>query len=59
MRVDLCRKCGQELEVMQLCSHCDQPLHFGCNNCNSFVDDPIHQHEISHQLVPQHMGVIQ
>ena len=55
MRVDSCRKCGQELEVMQLCSHCDQPLHFGCNNCNSFVDDPIHQHEISHQLVPQHM----
>jgi len=45
MRIDSCRNCGMELQVMQLCSHCNQPLHFECNNCNAFVDDPIHQHE--------------
>ncbi len=45
IRIDACRKCGEELQVMRLCSHCDQPLHFECNNCNVFVDDPIHQHE--------------
>ncbi len=49
MRVDLCRKCGQELQVTHLCSYCDQPLHFECSNCICFVDDPIHQHENSLQ----------
>jgi len=45
MRIDSCRKCGLELQVMQLCSSCDQPLHFECSNCIMFVNDPIHQHE--------------
>jgi len=45
MRIDSCRKCGQELLVIHLCSHCGQPLHFECNNCNVYIDDPIHQHE--------------
>jgi len=45
MRVDSCRKCGEELQVMHLCSYCVQPLHFECNTCNSFVDDPIHSHQ--------------
>jgi len=45
MRIDSCRNCGMELQVTQLCSHCVQPLHFECNNCNAFVDDPIHQHK--------------
>ena len=45
IRIDSCRKCGEELQVMRLCNNCDQPLHFECNNCISFVDDPIHQHE--------------
>ncbi len=45
IRIDSCRNCGQELQVMQLCTSCEQPLHFECNNCNAFVDNPIHQHE--------------
>jgi predicted amidophosphoribosyltransferase len=45
MRIDSCRKCGNKLQVMKLCSNCDQPLHFECNDCNVFVDDPIHYHE--------------
>ena len=45
IRIDSCRKCGEELQVMRLCNNCDQPLHFECNNCSAFVDNPIHQHE--------------
>lgn len=44
MRIDSCRNCGNKLTVNGLCSNCNQPLHFECNNCNSFVDDPIHLH---------------
>ena len=45
IRVDSCRKCGEELQVTKRCIDCNQPLHFECNNCNAFVDDHIHQHE--------------
>ena len=58
IRIDSCRKCGEELQVMRPCSNCDQPLHFECNNCNAYVDDPIHQHEsITSQLFLQYFGV--
>ncbi len=56
MRINSCRKCGQELQVMKLCGYCDQPLHFECNNCNASVDDPIHQHENLSQSFLQHYG---
>ncbi|MBL7015910.1 MAG: hypothetical protein ISR79_06035 [Nitrosopumilus sp.] len=46
IRIDSCRKCGQELQVTKLCIDCNQPLHFDCSNCNLYVDDPIHQHEV-------------
>jgi len=45
MRIDNCRKCGNELVVIELCNDCRQPLHFQCGNCRNFVDDPIHLHE--------------
>jgi predicted amidophosphoribosyltransferase len=57
MRIDSCRKCGKELQVMQLCSNCDQPLHFECKNCKVYIDDPIHQHENSSQLLAHQSGV--
>ncbi len=44
MRVDSCRNCGSELKVIKLCGECDQPLHYQCENCRHFVDDPIHHH---------------
>ena len=50
MRIDSCRNCGNKLTVNELCGNCDQPLHFECNNCNAFVDNPIHQHENLSQL---------
>ncbi len=57
MKIDSCRKCGKGLQIIQLCGHCDQPLHFECSNCNAFVDDPIHQHEDSFQSFLLHNGV--
>ena len=59
MRIDSCRKCGDELQVMHLCSHCDQPLHFECKNDNVYIDDPIHQHENSSQLLLQNFGIFE
>lgn len=56
MRIDSCRKCGEELQVMQLCNNCNQPLHFECSNCIVFVDDPIHQHENPSQSFLQYYG---
>ncbi len=58
MRIDSCRNCGDELHVTRLCSNCDQPLHFECNNCISFVDDPIHNHsQLTSQSFLQNFGV--
>ncbi len=55
MKIDSCRKCGEQLQVMNTCN---QPLHFECNNCNSFVDDPIHHHEFhTSQSFLQNFGV--
>ena len=45
MRIDSCRNCGTELKIIELCQECDQPLHFQCENCRKFVEDPIHHHE--------------
>ncbi len=44
MRIDSCRNCGDELLVVKLCPDCRQPLHFECEKCIKFVDDPIHSH---------------
>jgi len=44
MRVDSCRNCGSELKVIELCSDCGDPLHYQCEHCRLFVDDPIHYH---------------
>jgi len=57
MRIDSCRNCGSILKIKHFCQDCNQPLHFECNNCNAFVDDPIHQHKISSKLLPQYLEV--
>ena len=44
MRIDSCRNCGSEIKVIELCSECSQPLHFQCQNCRKFQDEPIHSH---------------
>jgi len=58
LRVDSCRNCGIELQVMQFCSTCDQPLHFECNDCTTFIDNPIHNHDyLTSQSFLQSLGV--
>ncbi len=58
LRIDSCRKCGEELQVLKLCNDCHQPLHFDCSNCTIFVDDPIHQHDsLTSQSFLQSIGV--
>jgi predicted amidophosphoribosyltransferase len=57
IRIDACRKCGQELQITRLCVDCTQPLHFDCTNCNMFVDDPIHQHDTVSNLFTQPIGI--
>jgi len=44
MKINSCRNCGSELKVIELCRDCDQPLHYQCEKCRYFVDDPIHNH---------------
>jgi len=45
MRIDSCRKCGDTLQVLNLCSVCNQASEIECNSCNAFVDNPIHNHQ--------------
>ena len=41
-RIDSCRNCGEQLEVLHTCMVCEQPSQFQCSNCFHYVDDPIH-----------------
>jgi len=44
MRIDSCRNCGNQLTIIELCEDCDQPLHYQCEHCRHFIDNPIHLH---------------
>lgn len=42
MRNDSCRKCGNHLDTIKICSYCDMPIQFHCNNCNVDTEEQIH-----------------
>ena len=42
MRIESCRKCGKELELIQNCSVCNRPTQFHCVNCDNITDEQIH-----------------
>lgn len=42
MRIELCRKCGVELEIKQTCFVCTSPIQFHCSKCNIDTDEQIH-----------------
>jgi len=42
MRIDSCRKCGQEFKISRECSVCDKPIEFHCTRCNIVTDEQIH-----------------
>ena len=42
MRIDSCRKCGQELSVLQKCDVCEEPNMFECTRCKIKTTEKIH-----------------
>ena len=44
MRIDSCRICGNELQVIHVCADCNEPKGLECKHCRKSVDDHIHLH---------------
>ena len=42
MRIDLCRKCGKELEVNKKCEICRDAKQFFCHHCGNITEEQIH-----------------
>ncbi len=43
MKIDSCRKCGQELKVSRSCTVCNEPIEFQCNDCKIVTEEQFHQ----------------
>ncbi len=43
MRIDSCKKCGQQLKISRECSVCDEPIEFHCTECRIVNEEQIHQ----------------
>jgi predicted amidophosphoribosyltransferase len=46
----LCRACGSELEIVELCEGCSKPVRWRCDNCLREKDSP-HVHRALVQYV--------
>jgi len=44
MRINSCRKCGQELHIQKKCSSCNEPITLQCVRCNFLTDEQVHFH---------------
>ena len=42
MRIDSCRKCGNELEINQRCGVCNDAIEFYCHGCGATTEKQIH-----------------
>ncbi len=42
MRLESCRKCGNDLEIKQNCFVCTVPIQFHCVKCGADTDEQIH-----------------
>ena len=42
MKIDSCRKCGEELEIQKKCSSCNEPITFQCVQCDLLTDTRFH-----------------
>ena len=43
MRIDSCRKCGNELEINQRCDVCNDAIEFYCHGCGATTEKQIHR----------------
>ena len=43
MRIDSCRKCGNELEINQRCDVCHDAIEFYCHGCGATTEKQIHR----------------
>jgi len=50
MRIELCRKCGDELKIQKKCFSCKEPIKFQCIQCHYSPDEQLHLHCNSTQL---------
>jgi len=53
MRIDLCRKCGDELQIQKKCFSCNEPIKFQCIKCHYSPDEQFHFHYNASQLIVQ------
>jgi|GEM_PF-889555 len=51
MRIDLCRKCGDELQIQKKCFSCNEPIKFQCIKCHYSPDEQFHFHYNTSQLI--------
>ena len=58
MRIDSCRKCGDELKINQRCNVCDDAIEFYCLGCGTPTENKIHPQCILIKSNPQILKVI-
>lgn len=51
MRIDSCRKCGDDLKIQKKCFSCREPVKFQCKRCHYSPDEQLHLHCNHTQLV--------
>lgn len=55
MRLESCRKCGNELKLKRSCFICTRPVQFQCLRCRTDTDEQIHTNcfmkSFNHQLL--------
>jgi len=53
MRIDSCRKCGDELKTQKKCFSCNEPIKFQCIRCHYSPDEQLHYHcNVPQLMVP-------
>ena len=43
MRTDSCRKCGNEMSILETCNICENPSSFECKNCELQTEQQFHR----------------
>jgi predicted amidophosphoribosyltransferase len=49
----LCRGCGNEMNVIEYCSDCNEAIHWRCTRCEKENDKSVHIHYMHEENNPQ------